>query len=448
MGGRHEWSGKVSQRWYVSGLLIEEKEAVMQMHKEKAFHVENSNWEVPEVGTSLVPLREEFQMHGKWGARASPRCTGVSGRVKEKGWWHLRVAQAQHRLSWASLGTWAHAQHCVWEPASWLTKAFGRQMTAPLRTAYFGPETGPGTNSFRFALRDELENLQMNRMYSSSIYLLRARNNLQSNGRQLCPWGSSCPTTSEALKGIKETIFLPVSSAGQGKEKWRPTVRVWSWGLAYANLRAWKGLDAGAARWPRPSQHSSPASSLELTAHTSHPVVIFPLLLYIKSCQFRQQASYAPPSSQMAPNSICEGRCRSSLWPSLNRSHFTANSLRCICLLYLKVSTLNVCQCGPFQSLTPRRYTVYYTHSFQRWLQTLWNAFFVMVVETRGTFWFLPKGRFGSCLSSFQTTLLSCAAYRPIFCSYRLHSTSSHEASACAFTAAVCLLPDNFQSGI
>lgn len=52
-----------------------------------------------------VPLREEFQMHGKWGARASPTGQGVSGRGKEKGWWHLRVVQAQHRLSWPSPGT-------------------------------------------------------------------------------------------------------------------------------------------------------------------------------------------------------------------------------------------------------------------------------------------------------------------------------------------------------
>lgn len=58
-------------------------------------------------------------------------------------------------------------------------------------------------------------------------------------------------------------------------------------------------------------------------------------------------------------------------------------------------------------------------------------------VGTRGTFWFLPKGRLRSCLSSFQTTLLSFAAHRPMFCSYRLHSTSNHEAFACAFTAAV-----------
>lgn len=45
-----------------------------------------------------MPQSDEFQTRGKWGARESPSCQGIPGRVKVKGLWPLRAVLAQQTL--------------------------------------------------------------------------------------------------------------------------------------------------------------------------------------------------------------------------------------------------------------------------------------------------------------------------------------------------------------
>lgn len=88
---------------------------------------------------------------------------------------------------------------------------------------------------------------------------------------------------------------------------------------------------------------SSPGRSPEHTVHTSHPVVMFHSCF--RGYQFSANSlSHGPHSAKWLQTPRAKGDA-DQLWLSLQISYFTANLLRCICLVYQKsicISSLQI----------------------------------------------------------------------------------------------------------
>lgn len=124
-------------------------------------------------------------------------------------------------------------------------------------------------------------------------YLLRARHNLKSNGRQLCPAGSVTPnmlrgsgdsqTLSKALKGTRDATpsqkDAPISSAERTRKNGIPLSR-----CCCPLMQAWKpwrdvdgGQPVGRGRWAIPSSVMQPTSRKHcfcLPACGHHPLLL------------------------------------------------------------------------------------------------------------------------------------------------------------------------------
>lgn len=143
--GKHLWS----PIW--ADLSFRRKKHSCKFIREEHFQTENNNWEVPEVETRLVcHWGRNFKYRGKWGTREEVPVPWVF----LGGWrWKTWGPSGQHWRSINSLGKPAnhHAQHWHLRNCIMTHKRFWKTSHCSVRTAYFGIEIGPGTNSFSFA---------------------------------------------------------------------------------------------------------------------------------------------------------------------------------------------------------------------------------------------------------------------------------------------------------